>query len=191
MLSKKEFEAVKARYGKEGFAGWDIEWEYGETAEEPYIKFKKEQQFDFVILDVENVDEKQMEDIFLSLIRAPATINKLIKTVEDLQSKLSVEKRGGSSPLCLSTHCHLEMFCVNERINKIGYQNKIKYSENDNKTYHVATKVYVVIGGKKYHKKNCSYVKKGAIEIELGIAKKLGYAPDKTCFPEIKPSSQK
>ncbi len=43
--------------------------------------------------------------------------------------------------------------------------------------------VYITKTGKKYHKGNCRYIKKGKIKITLKEACKRGYTPCKVCKP--------
>lgn len=45
------------------------------------------------------------------------------------------------------------------------------------------TVVYITKTGKKYHRGNCSYLKKSKIEISKSKARGAGYTPCKVCKP--------
>ncbi len=47
----------------------------------------------------------------------------------------------------------------------------------------VTKKVYITPGGKKYHKKNCTYLKKHKTLIDLKKARARGYLPCSRCKP--------
>lgn len=45
------------------------------------------------------------------------------------------------------------------------------------------TIVYITKSGQKYHRANCTYLRKSKISITLGEAKKEGYTPCSKCNP--------
>lgn len=114
-------------------------------------------------------------------------INQSIKTLESEKQKLEEEKKaleGEKQNLTVQ----IEELKRTSSILTEKKNNKISASSTSNATVKTTAQninsaiVYVTNTGKKYHKANCSYLRKSKIQMNLSEAQSQGYSPCSKCY---------
>ncbi len=120
-------------------------------------------------------------------------INQSIKTLEDEKQKIEEEKKtleGEKQNLTIQ----IEELKKTSSILKEKNNNKVSTSSSNNESATTTTPVkttaqntnsaivYVTNTGKKYHKSNCSYLKKSKIQMNLSEVQSQGYTPCSKCY---------
>lgn len=139
------------------------------------------------------IQEKNNKIIELQQDDKKNEINQSIKTLESEKQKLEEEKKaleGEKQNLTVQ----IEELKKTSSILTEKKNNKVSTSSANNTSSETTTPVtttaqntnsaivYVTNTGKKYHKPNCSYLKKSKIQMNLSEAQSQGYTPCSKCY---------